>query len=578
MRSCDGRTGAIGPSRPTRPAMTQEEAVAHLIASDPRFELTEAEICGVSYRVFRNAPPNLRAFLQSAAAGYGDDGEVLVFQDERWSYSRFVAEVRQLANAMTDELGIRPGDRVALAMRNYSELPVLILAAASAGAIAVPMNGWWSEPEFAYALEDCGAKAVFADEGRYGRIAPSAARLGLPLVAVRGAAGPLRYEALRDRAGSAWPSCAIDPDDDFAILYSSGSTGRPKGVVLTHRSAISAVYSWLLWRELGPLVSGLAAPTQPPSWLITTPLFHVTALQANFLLGLAAGAKLILLYKWDAEEAVRIIETERVTRISGVPTQSADLLEAACRLGAKLETLQQIGSGGAKRPAAQVGQLAQAFPGAVVSTGWGMTETNALGIMLAGDDYLAHPDAAGRPTPPLQEMRIVDATGREVPCGEVGELIVKSPANMRCYLNQPEATAEVLRDGWLHTGDLARMDENGLIYIVDRIKNIIIRGGENVATLEVEDALHQHPDVLEACVFPVPDERLGELVGAAVRLRPGSAVIDGRQLAEYLAGRLAHFKVPERIWLWTEPLPRGATGKLDRRALQQLCLAGGPPR
>ena len=550
--------------------MTPAEAVAHLVDTDPRFEGTETEIRGVQYRVFRNAPPHLRALLQEAADVYGD-GDALVYQDERWTYPEFCRDVRRLAHAMADEFGIGAGDHVALAMRNYPELPILIMAVVSLGAVAVPLNAWWSAEELEFALVDCGAKLVFADRDRYERIQPAADRRSLSLIAVRDAVGPRTYAELRDRAADAeWPDAPIDPDDDFAVLYSSGTTGQPKGAVLTHRGAISAVHSWVMGGVAASLLEE-AAPSDPPrapSTLIATPLFHVTALQASFLLGLATGAKMALLYKWDVEEAIRVIKTEEVTRFVGVPTQSADLMEKARQKGERLETLEQIAGGGSKRPAAQVGQLAQTFPRAAVGSGWGMTETNALGITMAGEEYVAHPDATGRPTPPLQEMRVVDPSGETVPVGEVGELIVKSPGNMRCYLNRPEDTAATLRDGWLYTEDLARLDENGLIYIVDRIKGIIIRGGENISCLEVEGALHQHPDVAEVCVFPVPDERLGEVVGAAVRLYDGSTLTEA-QLIEFLGEHIAAFKIPERLWFQSEPLPRASTGKIDRRALQE---------
>lgn len=553
--------------------MTPEQAATQLIQTDPRFALTETDIRGVRYRVFANAPDNLRDFLEQCGDAY-EGRDALVYQGQRWSHVELCRDVKRLANALASQYQVRPGEPVAMALRNYPELPILILAVAALGAVAVPLNAWWSGEELAYALRDCGARLVFADAPRLERLQPLAARLALQPVAVR-APGPARYEDLiaagDDRA---WPEAAIAADDDFAVLYSSGSTGHPKGVALTHRGAISAVYSWLLVRAMMPLVTD--PPPPPPAWppasLVTTPLFHVTALQANFLQGLANGATLVLMYKWDAEEAVRLIERERISRFTGVPTQSAELMEAARRLGARLDSLQAIGAGGAKRPAAQVGQLAEAFPNAAIASGWGMTETNALGITLAGPDYVAHPEAAGRPTPPLQEVRLVDGNGRPVPTGEVGELTVKSPANMRAYLNQPEETADTLRNGWLYTGDLARMDEDGLIYIVDRKKSIILRGGENVACLEVEGALHRHPDVVEAGVFPIPDPRLGETVGAAVLLKPG-ADPDQTALTDFLAGHLARFKIPERIWFRQTPLPRGGTDKIDRRALRAECLA-----
>jgi len=561
--------------------MTPEQAAAHIAETDPRFVVTETEINGIRYPVFANAPKHLRALLEDAAPAY-DDRDALVYQDQRWSHAELCREVRSLANALADDCGVRPGEPVAIAMRNYPELPILILAVSALGAVAVPMNAWWSEEELAYGLKDCGARVVFADGPRYERIQRLDGEKALTLIAVRDAdvssGQPLRYQDLREAGrDDRWPDARIEPDDDFAILYSSGSTGHPKGVVLTHRGAISAVYSWIMARFMAPLVADPPPPlpepdqVQPPSFLVVTPLFHVTALQSNFLQGLASGATLTLMYKWDPEEAVRLIKKERITRFTGVPTQSAELRDTARRLGETLDTLETIGGGGAKRPAAQVGELAETFPGAAIASGWGMTETNALGILIGGPDYIAHPEAAGRLTPPLQAMRIVDADGHEVPTGEVGELTVKSAANMRCYLNLPEATAETVRDGWLYTGDLARVDDEGLIYIVDRKKSIIIRGGENIACLEVEGALHRHPAVAEAGVFPIPDQRLGEIVGAGVQLKP-QADVDESALKDFLADHLARFKIPDRIWLRRDPLPRGGTDKTDRRALRAECL------
>ncbi len=553
--------------------MTLEEAVDHITGNDPRFALTQACIDGASYTVFANAPANLRALLREAAGTYGDR-DLLVYQDQRWNHRHFCEEVQTLARAMTEHLDVAPGDRVAIAMRNYPEMLVLIMAAASIGAVVVPMNAWWSPDELVFALDDCGAGVVFADGPRYRAIESHAQAKNLSLVAVRDAAGPLSYQDLKDQTGPAvWPEIPVEPDDDFAVLYSSGSSGRPKGVVLTHRGALSTVHSWVMGKEMLPLINGAEDEPESPqiASLVITPLFHVTALHAMFLQGLATGAKIVLMYKWDPDLAVEVINNEQITRFVGVPTQSAELMEAARRRGQGLPSLESIGAGGAKRPSAQVSQLAEAFPHAMVSSGWGMTETNSLGILISGPDYVERPETAGRLTPPLQESRIVDEQGREVATGEVGELIIKSPSNMRRYLNQPEATRAALRNGWLYTGDLARTDEEGFFYIVDRKKAIIIRGGENISCLEVEGALHHHPGIAEACVFPIPDERLGEVVGAAVYPRPESDVTES-ELQEELARHLAAFKIPERIWFWTSPLPRGGTGKLDRRNLRNECM------
>ncbi|SFR76889.1 Acyl-CoA synthetase (AMP-forming)/AMP-acid ligase II [Marinobacter daqiaonensis] len=563
---------SISLDRASGPAtvMTRDEAIAHVTSTNPLFAVEETTIRDIPHRVFVNAPGNLRQLLREAVSAYSDH-ELLVYESERWDYAGFASEVNRMAHALTKDLGIQPGDRVALAMRNFPEMPILVMAIVSVGAVVVPLNAWWSEEELVFALRDSEVRVVFADGPRHEALHTFTAEHALPLIGVRDAVGQITYrELLCGSTDSHWPEVPIAADDDFAVMYSSGSSGRPKGVVLTHRGAISTIHSWRMGKELLSLMDPetAAAVSESPSALIVTPLFHVTALHAMFLQGVSLGAKLVLMYKWNPEGAVDIIQREAIQRFVGVPTQSAELMAAASSRGATLESLESIGAGGAKRPAAQVEQIAKQFPGASVATGWGMTETNSLGILLAGPDYLENPDAAGRLTPPLQEMRIVDEAGQEVPQGEVGELTIKSPSNMREYLNLPEETRATLVNGWLHTGDLARVDADGLIYIVDRKKSIIIRGGENISCLEVEGALHQHPAIAEACVFPLPDERLGEAVGAAVYLREG-ADIDRDGIRAFLGQRLAPFKLPEYVWLWDKPLPRGGTDKLDRKALQR---------
>ena len=559
--------------------MTPEDAVRHVVATDPTFAVAEAEVRGVTVKAFQNIPGTVPGLLAAGWARHGDGQfEYLCFEGESQTYAAFTADVYKMAHAMRDQIGLRPGARVAIAMRNYPELLTLVLAISSMGGVVVFLNAWWTTEELAYALKDSEASVVFADGPRMARLKPLAGELDLTLVGVRDAEDDavLRYAALRDGATSeVAPEVDIDTDDDFAVMYSSGTTGQPKGVVQTHRGAVNAVFSWLLQAAIAPLVDPPApdAPEPPrPSALVVTPLFHVTATHPLFLLSLPAGAKLVLMEKWDAKEAVRLIRDHALTRFLGVPTQSADLMEAAREMGEALPSIDYLGSGGAKRPAAQVAQLAEAFPNAGVATGWGMTETNALGIGLIGEDYTDRPEVAGKLHPPVQEMVILDEAGNAVPNGTMGEITVKGPHIMRCYLNKPEATAEVLSDGWLRTGDLGVLDDDGYVTILDRKKNIIIRGGENIACLDVEGALHRHPDVLEAVAFPVPDARLGEVVGAAVQLRSGKSLSQA-EVADFLTPLIAGFKIPQHLWVQQTPLIRGATDKIDRRAICAACLA-----
>jgi steroid-24-oyl-CoA synthetase len=559
-------------------AMTPEAAVHHVISTDPVFEVANVEVRGVTYKAFKNIPPNVPALLPAGRARHGDGHwDYLAYCDETLSYDQFCTAVYRQAHALQEQLKVTQGDRVAIAMRNYPELLIMTLAISAIGGTVVFLNAWWTTEELDYALRDSAAKIVFADGPRLERLLPLKDPLDLTLVGVRDAQGQgdHDYAALGEAASSAIaPEIEIDTDDDFAVMYSSGTTGHPKGVVQTHRGAVNAVFSWLMQSVVAPFVDPPEpdAPEPPrPSALVVTPLFHVTATHPLFLLSLPAGAKITMMHKWDAEEAVRLIRDNNITRFLGVPTQSADLMMAAQRMGETLPSMDYLGSGGAKRPAAQVAQLAQTFPNAGVATGWGMTETNALGIGMIGDDYALRPESAGKLHPPVQELRFLDDQGKDVPVGSLGEITVKSPANMRCYLNKPEATAETMQDGWLRTGDLGMIDAEGFVTIMDRKKNIIIRGGENIACLDVEGALHRHPDVLEAAAFSVPDDRLGEVVGAAVQLRAG-AQITCEQMKTFLNGHLASFKTPVHLWAQHDLLTRGATDKIDRRAIRTACL------
>ncbi|WP_164658990.1 class I adenylate-forming enzyme family protein [Tropicibacter sp. Alg240-R139] len=557
--------------------LTYDEAVVQVLSSEAIFETTTAKVDGVTYRVFRNIPQDLRSLLQASREPQ-DHGqaEFLVYADQRYTFDAFCNDINKMAHVLQDRFGIKPHDRVAVAMSNCPEILILMMAISSIGATCVFLNAWWTTKELQYALQDTEAKLIFADDKRLDRLNTLQNEFGLTLISIGQSRSDPSYASLmRNETHTAWPTVEIDPDSDFAIMYSSGTTSDPKGVALTHRGAVNAVFTWLVQAAIAPLINPPEDPEveKPrPVTMITTPLFHVTATHPGFLLSLSAGAKVVLMDKWDANRAVDLIESEGVTRFVGVPTQSTDIQLAAQKTGKPLETLAQVVAGGAKRPAAQVGELAQAFPNAEIATGWGMTETNAIGIGLSGDDYVAQPGAAGRLFPPLQEIAFLDDDGQPVPPGEVGEITVKSPSNMRCYINKMSETHEAMQAGWFKTGDLGFIDEDGIITIVDRKKNIIIRGGENIACLDVEGNLHQHPTILEACAFAVPHGRLGEVVGAAVQTRPGMTITK-EELSGFLSDRIAKFKIPEHLWVQTSPLPRGATDKIDRRVLRRSCIA-----
>jgi acyl-CoA synthetase (AMP-forming)/AMP-acid ligase II len=470
-------------------------------------------------------------------------------------------------------------------MRNYPEWIFAFMATTSLGAIAVPMNGWWTTEELDFGLEDCGAKLVVADRERVERIHPLMDNLGLKLISVRcDAYDDIRIERFEDlmekTPACELPAAKIDPDDDAIILYTSGSTGYPKGVVSTHRAVLSALTTWrlfgtsLLMAAFEAIDEKTAAelesqPTYQPATLMTIPLFHSTGCHSLFLLSILLGRKIVLMYKWDSEKALELIERERITSFLGVPTMSWELLQSPNLDRYDLSSLQDISGGGAAQPPDHVAALKEKFPNKSPGLGYGLTETNALGAVHNGESYLLKPGSTGRPLPPVLEMKIVDDDGKQVPTGERGEVWIKGPCNFRAYWNKPEATREAITDdGWFRTSDIGTFDEDGFLYIVDRAKDIVIRGGENIACLEVEAAIYKHPDVLEASVFGVPDERLGEEMAAVVALKSGRKPT-AESIQQFLSDHLAKFKVPTYLWLQQEKLPRIATGKIDKRQLRK---------
>jgi long-chain acyl-CoA synthetase len=555
---------------------TWNEAVAALTAPGAPFEIVEARVHGRPRRVFKNAPASLRALFDTARAR--GDAPFLVYEDERWSFAETMRQVDALGAALVSRLGVRPGDRVAIAMRNYPEWVVAFAAITSVGAISVSLNAWWTTEEMEYALADSGSGVVIVDAERLARIEPLLGKLGLRPLAVR-AEGALPAGAVHWRdvvvPGEPLPAVALDPDQDATILYTSGTTGHPKGAVSTHRAVTSALFAFAC-RSLVNAAMGVAGPKQahghPTSFILVVPLFHVTGCVAVMLSCFLAGYKLVIMHKWDARRALELIERERITNFVGVPTQSWDLLE--CPDFAKFDTssLASVGGGGAPAPPELVRRVDKSFSAARPGIGYGMTETNAYGPGNAGPDYLRKPTSCGRVVPPI-EMRVTDEAGRVLGPGEVGELWFRGPNLIRGYWNKEQATAETIVDGWLRTGDIGRIDDEGFVYVQDRAKDMVLRAGENVYCAEVEAALYEHPDVYEAAVFGVPHERLGEEVAAAVVPKPGRR-LDPEALRGFLAQHLAAFKIPTRIALHAEQLPRNPAGKILKRALRDELVAG----
>ncbi|EAQ97285.1 class I adenylate-forming enzyme family protein [Congregibacter litoralis] len=548
-----------------------DAVVAKLTEDGAPFALETVTIDGAEYRSFAKAPGNMgdyfRFMLNHA------DKEFAVYRDERLTFGESYAQASALARSLIDDYGVQPGDRVAILSRNNPQWMLGFIATLSIGAVAVPMNAWWTTEELDYGLKDCGAKVVIADRQRLERLVPLQAELQLALIAVDDCSGlDLSFRNFRDlvgaHQGAEMPVVDVAPDDYATIMYTSGSTGHPKGALSSHRGMLSALYSWMLLGTSDKQAAGKKEPAKfPPSGLLTIPLFHCTGSHTAFLLSLIVGRKLVIMHKWDVQEALRIIEEERITWFTGVPTMSAELQAAAAESDRDLSSLAEIYGGGAARPPAQVEKLAKTFKHSSAGIGYGLTETNALGTINTGAVYRARPGSAGRVVPAVTDIAILDENDQPLPAGERGEVCIHSPANCLGYWNKPEATAEAFRDGWFHTGDVGYMDEDGFLFIVDRIKEIIIRGGENISCIEVEAGIYQHPAILEAAVYGVPDERLGEAVAASVVLREGETLTT-EGLQEFLREHIAGFKIPAHVRFHDEALPRIATGKIFKRQLK----------
>ncbi len=539
------------------------------------FEIATVDVRGASLRTYKHAPATLRD-VWCATSTFGTR-EYLVYQDERLSY----AEAHTLCGGVASWLvgqGIRPGDRVAISMRNYPEWMLIYWSCMLIGATVVGMNSWWSPDEIEQALANSTPSVVFADQERLELI--GRARIAHDLKAI------VRVRANCDilPGSTAWEeviACAptsegppIDPDSTACLFYTSGTSGIPKGAEITHRGAVCNLFNVLLAGAAQARATsagqGLPVPSvQPaPVALITTPLFHVTANNCGAQIATMLGGKVITMFRWDVEEALRIIEREGVTNLSGVPVMSRELISHPGFLSTDTSTLQSIGGGGAPLQPDVVERLGSCAPGISSSSGYGMTEASGLIASISGDFLRDKPTSCG-PILPIYDVRFVGDDGEELPLGSIGELWIRGASVIKGYFADEEATRDALRDGWLRTGDIGRVDEEGFLYILDRKKDIILRGGENVSCGEVEAAIYRHPSVVECCAFAIADERLGEKVAAAVLPLHGKE-LTGEEVQEHCRTILANYKVPERVWIVDDPLPRNATGKFVKQELREM--------
>jgi long-chain acyl-CoA synthetase len=554
------------------PALSLEDAHARLTAPGAAFEIAKATVRGVTMPVWKNVPATAaQAFAQARRHGAQ---EFLVYGEERVSYDGFARASLRVA-ALLAERGLKRGDRVALVMRNLPEWPVVFMGALLAGAIAVPLNAWWTGTELAYGLLDCGARFVFADAERLARLKDLPPSVEQVFVA-RAANPPPRVMVLEDVIGapahwqalpeSPMPEVTLSPEDDATIFYTSGTTGAPKGALGTHRALTTNIFAMPFSNARNMLRLGeeQRVSAKQRITLIAVPFFHVIGSLSILLPNLAAGGKLVLMRKFEAEAALALIARERVTVTGGVPAVALSLLGQAD--GHDLSSLELVTFGGAPSPPSLPRRIHDTF-GAMPGQGWGMTETSATCTSHSGEDYLHRPGSCG-PALPVSRLKIVKE-GVEQPCGTVGELWAFGPNIVKGYWNRPEATAEAFQEGWLRTGDLAMLDAEGFCTILDRSQDMLIRGGENICCIEVENILSAHPAVADCALIGLPHPLLGEVPAALVQMRPG-AMVSGEALQDFAAQHLAAFKVPVQVRLSHDALPRNAGGKLMRSALRKV--------
>ena len=543
--------------------------IAQLTATGGAMPLSTIMLDDRSYPAIAVAPPALSYYFAHFCAEHHDK-TFLVSGEERLSFAEVHAQALAVARALAGGHGVVRGDRVGIAMRNSPAWIALYMGITIAGGVACLLNGWWQTAELADAIGDVGCGLVFADAPRAQRLA-EASGLDCRVVAVDDRLPLAAALAAITGAGSAETALPVLTGDDHAtILFTSGSTGQSKGALSDHRAVMQAVFNYL---AQAVMMLGLATedgkpPAGQPSTLLNVPLFHVTAEVPVFLQSFAMGRKLVLMPKWNAEEAMRLIEREAISYFVGVPLMSFEILTHPNRSQYDLSSVTDFAAGGAPRPVEHVKRIHEEMGGAAPLLGYGLTETNGVGCGNFRDNYLAKPNSTGRASAPLVDLAILDGLGRPVAQGERGEVAIRSICNFKEYWGRPEATrAAFTDDRYFLTGDIGYLDEAGYLFIVDRKKDIIIRGGENISCQEVEAALYENASVAEAAVFGLPDERFGEVPGAVVHVRDGE-VMDVEALCEFLTARIAAFKVPQRIWISDAPLPRLGTEKIDKVSLR----------
>ena len=562
---------------PARPCDSFRQFLKDFTAPEQPFELIEKEIEGRRYKMYRHAPATLvELFAPGRAHG---DKTFLVYEGERISYDEFFRRADAAGHQLVKEYALKPGERAAIVMRNYPEWLIAFTAIGSIGAVPVPINSWGREAEIRYALEDSGARVAFFDEARYQLATGAVKDLGIKAVVARPkslSAAPNSgrdwEDFLADGLGQPMPEVPVDTEDPGLLMYTSGTTGRPKGVLSRQRHVCQAIFNFectglAMAMVNSDIMGAVMKDGDHFSTLLAVPLFHVSGCHAIFLLNLRGGRQITMMYKWDPVQALHYIEQEKVGILSVAPAMMMELLQHPAFDGTDTSSLFSIGGGGSAFPPDLAPLIEEKAPGRMPGCGYGSTESNAAACTMNGHMFREHPTAAGLRSP-IMKVEIRDEDMRPLPDGKRGEIWLYGATVADGYWNRPEETADCFRDGWYRSGDIGFLDKDGYLYVVDRIKDMVIRAGENISSQEVEAALSSHSQVMEAAVYGVPHKRLGEEVAATVR-PSGGTVLQADTLREHVAEQLAHFKVPEHINIDAAPLPRNATGKVLKNELQQ---------
>lgn len=539
------------------------------------FEIAIEDVLGRPCSVFKRRRRSMREEVESAARAHGS-APFLVYGERRISFEEFAELSWGVARVLVEQYGMAKGDRVGILALNRPEWLVALFGATSAGGIAVGLNGWWHGEEIAYGLRDSGCRFLIVDEHLYERVAPILSSIeGLERVFFIGPnvpASATSIESLLVRVAEP-PSVPIAEDDPFVILYTSGTTGRSKGCITTHRGTIAQIQIIMHTLTLAMLTAGenplAAAPDAASrSALLTSPLFHVAGLHCGVCAALQAGVKLVFgPPRFDPEQVMQLIETERISTWVAIPTLLRRLLNHPRLNEYDLSSLTMISTGGAPAAPVLLERATRLLPKKPpAGTSYGLTECHGMACALTGLEANAKRGSVGRAAP-LIEIAIMDEQGDRLPPHRSGEICLRGMTITPGYWNQPAATAEAIRDGWLHTGDIGHLDEDGYLYISDRAKDMILRSGENVYCVEIENCLNDHPGVEEAAVIGVPDEDRGERVKAIIRKRRDSQ-IDEFAMKTHVAQHLAKFKVPEIVEFTDQPLPRNPAGKLLKNLLR----------